>query len=151
MQNNLQTNLTNSQSFSKDYSWEQDGNEHDLKVFLRYDDECNNGHNTFAITGSLYTNGKIESCGCLHDTIAQYAPEFAPYIKWHLVSSDEPMHYIANTIYHAKNGDLEAARSTAIWSDATLEQLQDKDALEARLPALMQEFKAAMETLGFIY
>ncbi len=47
--------------------------------------------------------------------------------------------------------DLEAARRSAVWLDATIEQLQDVDLLVARLPALMQEFKADMESLGFVY
>ena len=148
----------------------------------------------------------IDSCGCIHDVIAKYTP-FNNLIKWHLCSSDGPMHYIANTLYHAsqvelydyfvelhdpllgrdKYGimlglftpekievikerykdfdirvektprccnhsvDLDAARSSAIWSDATLEQVSNEELLKARLPALMQEFKQVIEGLGFIY
>lgn len=47
--------------------------------------------------------------------------------------------------------DLKAARRSAVWLDATIEQLQDVDALVARFPALMEEFKRDMESLGFIY
>jgi hypothetical protein len=50
-----------------------------------------------------------------------------------------------------KEPDLEAARASAVWPDATLEQLRDKEALKARLPGLMKEFRAAMEQLGFDY
>jgi hypothetical protein len=196
--------------------------------------------------------------------VAEVWPEYAKYLKWYLCSSDGPMHYLANTIYHAsdkdcngkrkgepfrfkdyiqflgfpmtfklgdkftawlknlngkyddltimsidhgpdaqgykfdakwtfagyadkwdecpfdsskeaqewltalqnhchefisyptdygkgKDPDLESARSCAIWQDATLEQLQDKEALEARLPALLEEFKRDVEELGFIF
>ena len=48
-----------------------------------------------------------------------------------------------------KEPDLEAARETAIWPDATLEQLQDEEQLKARLPGLLAEFRAAVESLGF--
>ena len=48
-----------------------------------------------------------------------------------------------------KEPDLEAARKTAIWPDATLEQLQDEEQLKARLPGLLAEFRAAVESLGF--
>jgi len=213
-------------------------------VKIRYDDECGNGHNSFAITGSLYdhptntSDRHTETCGCIHDSIIKYCPELEPLIKWHFTSSDEPMYYVENTMYHARdtdyNGlkkgehsayivkvvcdadksdlglvvytsgsvytnkqnnsnldksnakeldlvsiamkaikpelnprtikepcgwsiskgkeiDLEAARSCAVWPDATLEQLQDKDALVARLPALMADFKSDMESLGFTY
>ena len=115
-------------------------------VTLRYDDRCSNGHNTFSITASTY-----KMCGCLHDIIADYFPEYAKYIKWYLTSSDGPMHYIANTMYWAKQGNLEYARGCAVWEDATLEDLMDEEKLKARLPALMEEFKSAMEELGFIY
>ena len=47
--------------------------------------------------------------------------------------------------------NLEAARSCAVWPDATLEQLQSEEALMERLPALMQEFKKDIEALGFMY
>ena len=47
--------------------------------------------------------------------------------------------------------NIEAARSCAVWPDATLEQLQDEKLLMQRLPALMQEFKKDIEALGFIF
>ena len=50
-----------------------------------------------------------------------------------------------------KTPELEAARESAVWPDATLEQLQDKGALMARLPELMREFRAAVESLGLTY
>lgn len=212
---------------------------------VRYDDECGNGHNSFAITGTIRVPKQRDAaaCGCLHNEIAEAFPELAPLIKWHLCSSDGPLHYVANTLYHAgdrdhnglrkgekkplraggsepqhwelvavnapgvkisdtptgkqyvakesiplfiltqsakaeteaelppvpvlrwvpryiegkgKERDLAAARSCAIWPDATDEQLCAepdvlKAALLARLPALMQEFKAAVESLGFTY
>jgi len=55
-----------------------------------------------------------------------------------------------------KARDFAAARSCAIWPDATDEQLSQEPAelralLAARLPALMAEFRAAVESLGFVY
>jgi len=237
---------------------------------IRYDDECGNGHNSFAITGEFYvnqreiTNGNPSMCGCCHEELLKVFPEIAHLIKWHLTSSDGPMHYIANTLYHARDCDtanckvgdptkfekfvllgnseyphkfgsgftafleeaqksgwilkplaiahkkepngynfsdkytiegfkcewyqcpfddintvtgfcntaikqgfaigskpvswakavtpnLEAARNSAVWQDATLEQLQDKDALQSRLPALMAAFQGDIESFGFTY
>lgn len=197
---------------------------------IRYDDECGNGHNSFAITGEIWRQGNqrdCESCGCIHDEIAKHFPELKPYLKWHLMNSDGPMHYVANTIYHVsdtdynglkdgefnsftyqvvidsgdvlfkskifysfrnwlhhdeakeqaetylnyikpelnpkivrigsgepskgKPSDLEAARNSAIWTDATLEQLQDEKQLKERLPALIQEFRKDVEALGFVF
>lgn len=198
---------------------------------VRHDDECGNGHNTFSITGEIYDkfgsardgmlrhaeNGRLlamSSGGCVHGTIAKHIPELAPFIKWHLTSTDGPMHYIANTIYHAtqhgpksawvyfddppngikkecvkycdvqkalamcevpsktfnyvsgvgyrleydpksaKEANMDYARSSAVWPEATDEELRSPDLeakLKARLPALMKQFKAAVESLGFTY
>ena len=195
-----------------------------IKCEIRFDDECRNGHMSFAVTFSIYKPGArdIDAGGCLHDEIAQYFPELAPLIKWHLPSTDGPMHYIANTTYHAsdrdhhgllkgesrqiRNGrtgqlcwilatcdlngneiekpahyvdsdvrpvagvtlvylprcrvgegkarDLDAARSCAAWPEATDEQLtlpRDELAalLAARLPALLEAFKADVLAAGF--
>lgn len=83
-----------------------------LWVHVRYDDNCGNGHNTFAITGTVkaprpkghrgHWNNNV-SGGCLHEEIARVFPELAPLIKWHLTSSDGPTHYVANTLYHASD------------------------------------------------
>ena len=194
----------------------ENGQEYVLIAKVRYDDEYGNGHNTFAITGEIWRakNGQpigrdCESCGCIHKDITKRLPELAPYIKWHLVSSDEPMHYVANTVYHAqgygpryawiyytgpsdplgiegakerllgyeradkakeaegqpgyriawdektaKESNLDHARSSAVWPDATDEDLLTPGLemrLRARLPRLMGEFKAAVESLGFVY
>jgi hypothetical protein len=80
---------------------------------VRYDDDCGNGHNTFAITGVIRAvdrrinprDGGELAGGCLHDEIARSFPELAPLIKWHLCSSDGPMHYIPNTLYSASDRD----------------------------------------------
>jgi hypothetical protein len=55
-----------------------------------------------------------------------------------------------------KDRDLDAAREAATWPEATDEQLMTepvelKDMLLDRLPGLMSEFKAAVESLGLVY
>jgi hypothetical protein len=87
----------------------------------------------------------------LQGLIGEHFPELQQYFKWHLTSTDGPMHYIANTIYWANQGNLEYARNSAIWPDATLEQLSDRSLLENRLSALMDSFKQDMQKLGFTY
>lgn len=52
--------------------------------------------------------------------------------------------------------EFEKARKSAIWFDATDEELslsskELKKLLKGRLPKLMAEFKADIEALGFIY
>ena len=212
----MTSTLTKKQVKTFKKSYREDGREYVLIAKVRYDDECGNGHNTFAVTGEIWRakNGQpigrdCEACGCLHEDIAKHIPELAPSIKWHLTSSDGPMHYIANTVYHAlahgpkyawvyytgpqdplkiedvkerligyvkadrareaegkpgyqvkwdetssKVASLDSARSSAVWPEATDEELTTpglKTRLQARLPKLMEEFKATIERLGFTY
>ena len=174
-----------------------------LTVTIRHDDKCGNGHNTFAITATLAEKARNNpwyerSWGCQHDAVTRFFPELEPLLKWHLCSTDGPMHYVANSLYHAKpipkeqgqwyfyledklikivgreergkfiarygswaefkpccnsmakDPDLTAARSCAVWPEAELEDFTEEKLL-ARLPALMEEFKTAVEALGLVY
>ena len=130
------------------------GNER-LTATIRHDDECGNGHNTFAITATkaekARNNHWYDQCwGWQHDEVARFFPDLAPLLKWYLCSTDGPMHYVADTLYWKKQAHLEHARSCAIWPDAELEDFTEEKLL-ARLPALMDAFKAAVESLGLIY
>ena len=57
---------------------------------------------------------------------------------------------IPTDIGEGKEPDLAAARRAAIWPDAELADFT-REKLEARLPALMNEFKRDIESLGFTY
>lgn len=249
-------------------TYQDHGTTYRVKAKVRYDDECGNGHNTFSITGDIDREVKTGQWyeaggGCCHDEIAKLFPELAPLIKWHMCSSDGPMHYAANVLYLAGNKDcygfrkgeaeryeygvrfgdspvthhieqsfwkflqerqgtgdfqiieiehgpnannykfkprytfagygiecafdskieaeewaagfknckiefvkrpaafsdgkereLELARKAAIWPEATKEELcadDLKERLEARLPQLLADFRAAVESLGFVW
>lgn len=216
----MKSELTKNQTREWSKLYHQDGAEFKIKVIARYDDRCNNGHNTFSLTADIRekkANGLWvwTSGGCCHEEITKRFPELASLIKWHLCSSDGPMYYIANTVYSAgdrdcnglrknerrqiKNGktgelywvlessqelprykdaysqptetavltykpwyrigegkarELDAARHSAIWPEASESDLIApglEERLKARLPALMQEFKNAMEGLGFTF
>ena len=130
---------------------------------VHYDDDCGNGHNSFSVTAHVVTpaskrRNDIEAGGCMHEEIAQVFPELAPFIKWHLCESDGPMHYVANSLYWAgktkwEKPNLKNFRATAIWPDATEQDMASatEASLMARLPALMDEFRSAVESLGFTY
>jgi hypothetical protein len=77
----------------------------EMQVEIRFDDQCKNGHNSFAITANVYTprSRDIEAGGCMHEEIARVFPELAGFVQWHLFDAHAPMHYIANTLYHATN------------------------------------------------
>lgn len=131
-----------------------------MTVSIKYNDECNNGHNTFSITGSI-KGGKfgrygyeIDIGGCIHEEIEKYFPEFKHLITWHLCSSDGPIHYIANTKYWVSKNNIEYAKGSAIWgvtkldTDSNLKFLDDEVFLKSRLPLLLQAFKEDIKSLN---
>lgn len=155
----MKTVLTKRQTKTATRRYQESGDQFSITAKIRYDDECGNGHNTFAITADIKrrsANGRWvwHSGGCCHDVIAKRFPEFAYLIKWHLCGSHEPMHYLANTLYHVKEANYDHARSTAIWPNATDNQLADSDleqCLIDRLPALMEAFQHDVAELGFVF
>lgn len=63
-------------------------------------------------------------------------------------------HFQNDGTFGSKARELDAARRAAIWLDASDEDLTApglEQRLLDRLPALMMEFKAAVESLGLIY
>ena len=139
-----------------------DGQDCKIVVTVRYDDKCDNGRNTFSITGTIskfseYT-GRYYTIisGCIHKEIEKYFPELKHLIKWHLCSSNGPCHYIATTKYWASKNNIEYAKSSAIWgttkldTDSNLKFLDDEKFLKHRLPLLLQAFKEVIETIDFI-
>ena len=126
-----------------------------ITAVVRFDDECNNGYNSFSITGEIREYNRIEQCGCIREEIAIAFPELTPFIKWHLSSTVEPhMYYLANTLYHIRCGRLDFARTSAVWPEATDEELLSadiKEKLVTRLAGLMDEFYEAIVSLGFTY
>lgn len=99
--------LTKNQKLKKTRFYTEDGRQLKMELTIRYDDDC--GNNSFAITCWIKEKHRNRwedaGGGCCHDEIAKVFPEYAHLIKWHLVSSDGPMHYIANTLYHVSNRD----------------------------------------------
>lgn len=94
-----------------------------LVVEVRYDDECGNGYNRFSVTGKIDTTAsrrrdELETGGMLHEEISKYFPLLAPLVKWHLCSSDGPLHYLASTVYSAgdKDPDKRGAGEPNGWS-----------------------------------
>jgi len=119
-----------------------DGHNVDIVAEVRHDDECGNGHNTFTITGTVYRAGRRSdratiSCGCIHDAIALYFPKLAPLIKWHLTSTDGPLYYVANTLYHARTCDTPG------------KQPGDPIRFDTRLKFLHSPFTFAEQEKGF--
>lgn len=93
------------QQFKATRYYEKGGRKYRITAEVRFDDQCNNGHESFAVTADIRENGREYMGGCCHDEIVRHFPELAPLIKWHLTSTDGPTHYIANTVYHAGDRD----------------------------------------------
>lgn len=136
----------------------------EMTARVRHDDRCRNGHNTFSVTAEMRREGEWAAGGCLHDDIRERIPSLGPLLKWHLCSTDGPLHYLANTLYHLGytewgTGNMEHARATAIWPDMPAALMAssgaDKAAVEAilseRLPGLMEQFRRAVESAGLVY
>lgn len=91
-----------------------------MRVELRFDDNCHNGHNTFGITAHIYhpgcRSGNWDACGCMHDEITEYFPELAHLIQWHGTTTEGPLHYIANTLYLAGDRDCHGKRKGDVLS-----------------------------------
>lgn len=137
----------------------------EITATVRFDDARKNRHNTFSITAEVARRGSydVEAFGCLHSQVAEAFPELAPFLKWHLCSTDVPLHYIENTMYWlGRRGYtrpfFERAKETAIWPDmpenfaidGTSDEVVQK-ALEERLPELLVEFRTAIEALGMTW
>ena len=110
-----------------------------IRAEVCFDDECKNGHNSFAITASVrdtrYKDDRGDIAGgCCHDAIAKSFPELAPLVRWHLTSSDGPMHYISNTIYLAGIRDCWGKLAGEPRQFATVIQFGDNP-LKHKLPA----------------
>lgn len=132
-----------------------------LTVEVRLDDSCGNGHETFSVTAERRDTRVPErdnpvAAGCRHEEVTAVFPELKRLLKWHLTSTDGPMHYIANTVYHAGKRDFAAARACAVWPEATDEHLSAPKEeltalLNARLPATLDEFRRDMDSIGFVF
>ncbi len=110
-----------------------------------------------------------DSSGMQHDEIEKHFPELGPYLKWHLVSTDAPTHYIANAKYwwevmvdkrppDQRVNAKDALKSTIVYGAVPGDDNRDllipwpnlQAWLETRLPKLMGYFAADMQTLGVL-
>jgi hypothetical protein len=103
--------LFSSQTWGATRTWRSGRQTGQITVDIRFDDNCKNGHHTFAITGTAKAGRDHEIGGCIHEEIAKYFPELAPLIKWHLFDQTGPMHYVSNTVYLAGDRDYNGLRN----------------------------------------
>lgn len=116
-------------------------------VTARFDDTCQNGYNTLAITYQDEYSG-----GYIPERILRCCPHLKRALKFHLCSTNGPTHYYENTAFLIQEGRLDSAKSTALWEDASPEDLRLEGIhlrLASRLDTLMAEFKEVLIELGF--
>lgn len=102
-----------------------------------------------------------DSCGCLHAEVVEHFPELRPLIPFHLTSERSgPMHYVANAVYHYQQGAWDFFKSTVVlqpgeampFEGRPLEEGETAEELTAwllaRLPGLMDKFRAALDVCG---
>ena len=80
------------------------GNNEKIAVEISLSDDCKNGHNDFSITADIYEQRGSRyyhvSCGCQHDEILKYFPEFQIFVDLHICDDNGvPMYPIANNPY----------------------------------------------------
>lgn len=131
--------------------------------------EENNGHR-FVITGYMFSSKAsfnrsldnpssrtgIVGSGDLHDLFVKAFPQYAYLVKWHLVSTKQPLYYFADSIYFFQNGDFELAKSSAVFGALPndhaikIEELDESSferLLNDRLPYVMASFHVDMVAL----
>lgn len=80
-----------------------------MQISIRLNDDCKNGHQDFAITGTIWEKGKpltdrnTIAGGRIHDDILKAHPELKIFVDLHLCDfSGAPMHAQGNGFYHIR-------------------------------------------------
>lgn len=99
-------------------------------VDIRLSDDCKNGHNDFAITGSIYENGIKSERNCLvsgaiGDRIAEAFPEFKCFNDLHLCDEfGAPMYAVSNGMYHFANTGRTVGKNYLRLTDEEADKLE---------------------------
>ena len=108
MNTTTQLPVTNDLRYTIDTK-DKDGNT--MRIKIRLNDECKNGHQDFAITADVWGKGKPKTDGyyimggCCHDAIFAAKPDLKIFIDLHLCDyKGIPMHAIENGFYHLREG-----------------------------------------------
>ncbi len=81
-----------------------------VKVKVRLDDQCKNGHEDFSVTADVYQKGKpmidkyMVCCGCCHEEVLLLFPELKQFVDLHLCDvNGAPMYAADNGFYRIRN------------------------------------------------
>lgn len=122
-----------------------------VEAEIRWDDQCSNGYNTFAITGSGWEKGRRmdpqnpDWGGSCHDLLIAVFPQLRPLIQYHGMGSKGPTHYVTNTLYHASDRDCWGRKAGEPYNFEPF-YLIGSSPLEVKIPKKVIEFvKAEIE------
>ncbi len=122
-----------------------------MKAEIRLDDKCKNGHNDFAITGTIWrgtqcTDGATIVSGACGDKLALLMPELDIFERLHLSDvMGVPMHAMANGFYFLKNG----GNNNKSPKDTTMEQMRitESEFLKVSIAEDEKHFQYLMEEM----
>lgn len=105
--------------------YRQDGVRYRIKAEYGIDYVYARQHNQspdFTITGTIdrqagNNHWMQDAGGIIHEQIAKYIPRLAPYLKWHLMGPDGPMHYLTNAKYWLESAQGKVPRGQNIPTD----------------------------------
>lgn len=88
-----------------------DSDDNYMKIYIRLNDECKNGHQDFSITADIYEKGKPKTDryfiagGCCHEEIIKARPDLKIFVNLHLCDyKGIPMYAVENGFYHLRHG-----------------------------------------------
>lgn len=90
------------------------GQKFEITVQITFDDDCNNKHFDFSVTGVINRIAKNgcriwESGGCIHEEIVKHFPKLTPFVEMHGRDREGmPMYPFANGFYHLSHGNPDA-------------------------------------------
>jgi len=108
---NTTTQATTEQSNSLIHTIDTNNSEINMRIKIRLNDECKNGHQDFSITATYWEIGKVRNNhnmiggGCCHDEILKHRPDLQIFVNLHLCDfTGCPMYAVENGFYHLTNG-----------------------------------------------
>lgn len=136
---------------------DKDGNQ--LKIKIRLNDECGNGHQDFSITGDSWEAGQPRidrysmGGGCIHDQILKVRPDLQIFVNLHLCDyTGVPMHAVASGFYHlheqmnnAKPGTKEHTKRFCEYYRITIQQFNQLHKAENKI-----RFAILLDKLGIL-
>jgi len=108
---NTTTQVTTEQSNSLIHTIDTNNSEINMRIKIRLNDECKNGHQDFSITATYWEIGKVRNDrnmiggGCCHDEILKHRPDLQIFVNLHLCDfTGCPMYAVENGFYHLTKG-----------------------------------------------